>query len=230
MPHFIYCGEYYWEEFDQLRKIFLTKMRKYGIQSAILTMLDMWRRNLVTKEKTKEAYKGRLKNEGEWTLTGQSIHDDLETFFENLQGRKQIKNERVWSFFLPELTVDELKLVEEKDQLHLGSYFEHYLGRNPDVDAEEMKKSDSKSKYVHGQCWRKTIYLALKSNKGGIIGTLGTIVTIGTMGTYRHYRRPTLSTDSYPPPKVEVRLMPDELEKDEINFKKRKKCNCCNLL
>ena len=166
MPHFIYCGDHCWgESFHRLKEIFLTKMRKYGIQSAILTRLVMYRRKLVTKEKVKQAYEGKLKNEEEWKHYEQSIHDDLEIFFENLQGQKEIKNEVVGSFFLPKLTEDELKLVEEKNEQHLGSYWEHYLGRNPDVLVEEMNKSDSKSKYVHGRCSRYTIHLALESNK-----------------------------------------------------------------
>jgi len=56
MPHFIYCGDYYFdgeERREKLKGIILIKMRKYGIQSSILTMLEMWRRNLVTKETVK---------------------------------------------------------------------------------------------------------------------------------------------------------------------------------
>ena len=168
VPHFIYCGIHYsWtkESFDRLKEIFLTNMRNYGIQTAILTTLGMFRRKLVTKEKVKQAYEGKLKNEEEWKHYEQSIHDDLEIFFENLQGQKEIKNEVVGSFFLPKLTEDELKLVEEKNEQHLGSYWEHYRGRNPDVPVEEMNKSDSKSKYVHGRCSRYTIHLTLESNK-----------------------------------------------------------------
>ena len=41
--------------------------------------------------------------------------------------------------------------------------WEYISGRNPDVDVEEMKKSDSKSKYVHGQCLRWTIPLTLET-------------------------------------------------------------------
>ena len=164
MPHFIYCGYHYGcteKSINRLREIFLEKMRKYGIQSAILTVLYMWRWKLVTKEKVKQAYEGKLKNEKDWKRYEQSIGDDLETFFTNLQSQKEIKNEFAWSFFLPKLTEDELKLVEQKNEQHLSTYGWHYIGRNPDVDPEEMKKSDSRSKYVHGRCWRSTIHLAL---------------------------------------------------------------------
>ena len=42
MPHFIYCGFHYLYGEEQIMKFIetiLTKMRKYGIQSSILTML-----------------------------------------------------------------------------------------------------------------------------------------------------------------------------------------------
>ena len=42
---------------------------------------------------------------------------------------------------------------------------EHYYYRNPDVDPEEMKKSDSKSKYVHGKCNRWTYTLTLEKTE-----------------------------------------------------------------
>ena len=166
IPHFIYCGDHYLIDkisINRLREILLKKMRKYGIQSAILTVLVMRRWKLITKEKSKLAYEGKLKNEEDWKNREQSIGDDLETFFENLQSQKEIEKEIVRSFFLPKLTEDELKLVEQRNEQHLSTYSNHYEELNPDVDPEEMKKSDSRSKYVHGRCWRSTIHLALKS-------------------------------------------------------------------
>ena len=168
VTHFIYCGDHYhWtnESTDRLREIFLTNMRQYGIQSGILTLLLMSRWHLITKEKVKKAYEGKLNNAEDWKHTEQSIHDDLETFFENLQSQKEIKDELVESFFLPKLTENELELVAEKNESHLCTYGDHYFGQNPDVDVVEMKKSDSKSKYVHGVCMRRTIKLMLESNK-----------------------------------------------------------------
>ena len=43
-PHFIHCYGYYFnsqEVFKKLKEIILKKMREYGIQSSILTMLKM---------------------------------------------------------------------------------------------------------------------------------------------------------------------------------------------
>ena len=102
-----------------------------------------------------------MKNDEEWKDYDVSINDDLETFFTNLQGQKKIENEVVYSFFLPKLTEDELKLIEQRNEQHLSSYFDHYFQQNPDVDPEEMKKSDSRSKYLHGRCLRETINLTI---------------------------------------------------------------------
>ena len=164
VPQFIYCGDHYyhWEyQGSKFEEIIFTKMTKYGIQSSILTMLMMERLNLVTKEKVKKAYKGELKNDEEWEDFEGSINDDLEKFLINLQNQKEVKYEHVRSFFTPQLTNEELKLVQEGNKKHLETYW----FPNPDVDVEEMKKSDSKSKYVHGRCSRKTIPLTLETTE-----------------------------------------------------------------
>lgn len=166
MPHFIYCGmHYFWDDEDQLRSTFLDKMKNYGIRTAILTMLNMWRGNLVTKETVKNAYDGKLKDNIFWG-DGKSINDDLDNFFIKLE-KNEIEEEWVNSFFTPKLTEEELKLVEERNEQHLNTYEDHFHGINPDVNLEEMKKSDSASKYVHGPCIRQTFYLTLESVQKG---------------------------------------------------------------
>ena len=134
-------------------------MKKYGISSLVLTELVMRRRCLITKEKQKQAYKGKLKNDSDWNHYEGSINDDLESFLINLQNFNDLKDEEVHSFFLPKLTKDELKLVEKRDNTQLESY----LALNPDVDEVEMKTSDSKDKYLHAACLRWTIPLTLES-------------------------------------------------------------------
>ena len=156
MPHFIYCGDYYsWGRREKLKEIILTKMREYGIQSSILTMLNMKRIKLVTKETVKKAYKGKLKDDIDWKDYEESINDDLEKYLIKLQNPEEVNYEEVSSFFTPKLTNGELKLVQEKNEKHLSKYMYPY----PDVGVQEMKQSDSKSKYVHGHCFRVTIPL-----------------------------------------------------------------------
>ena len=163
-PHFIHCYGYYFnsqEVFKKLKEIILKKMRKYGIQSSILTMLHMRRRNLITKEKSKQAAEGKLKNEPDWIYYEGSINDDLDSFITKLQNSNEVEDEFVWSFFLPKLTKEESKLVEEKNEEHMLSYTRD----NADVDVKEMKKSDSKDKFVHSVCFRETLHLTLESNQ-----------------------------------------------------------------
>ena len=152
--HLIYCGDYYFRKSsgEKLQKNFLTKMKKYEMESSVLTMMVVWRKNLITKEKVKMAYNGKLKNDINWKSYNVSINDDLESFFENLQLKKEVEEENVWSFFLPKLTNDELKLVEEKNFEFLSSYGDFVDRKNPDVDIREMKESNSKSKYINCYC------------------------------------------------------------------------------
>ena len=68
-------------------------MKKFGIQSSMLTILNMKRFELITKEKVKEAldgnFHGMLKDERGWGEI--SINDDLEKFRTNLLNSKEIK-------------------------------------------------------------------------------------------------------------------------------------------
>ena len=162
MPHFIYCyGHYIYFE-EKLKMLILKKMREYGIPSSILTILKMNRINLITKEKSKEAAEGKLKNDPDWEDYDGSINDDLDLYVKNLQNSGKNDYEEVWSFFTPKLTNEELKLVAQKNEEHMGTYL---LKLDADVGAEEMKKSDSKDKYVHTRCIRRTEYLYLESEQ-----------------------------------------------------------------
>ena len=167
MPHFIYCYGKYGPDVEQLKILLQSKMRKYGIQSAILTMLFMFRRSLITKEKAKAIAiiaDGNLKNYPERPPEyKRSINDDLESYFQKCLNQEKINNKTVVSFFFPKLTKHELKLVEEKNEDHMRTYLFDLFGA--DVDVEEMKLSDSTDKYVHSECYRKTIYLTLESSK-----------------------------------------------------------------
>ena len=100
-----------------MEKLILSRMKKYGLQSLILTGLEMWRRNFITKEKSKSAYEGKLKDESGWSGYEGSTNDDLESLFNHLQeilSLEEIKDEQVSSFYLPKLTEEELKLVEKR--------------------------------------------------------------------------------------------------------------------
>ena len=161
-PHFIYSGEFYsWqdESIKNLKNKVLMKMRKYNIRASILTILKMKRWCLVTKETVKNAYKGKLLNDRAWSRQQQSVNDDLEAFIETINNGEKIGSEVTRSFYTPKLTKDELRLVDEGNKDFLQKFF--YPA--PDISAEVFAKSDSKSKYVHGDCGRLTFSLTLKS-------------------------------------------------------------------
>ena len=144
-----------------MKSMILEKMKKYKIKEAMVTMINMYRAHLITKEKMVDYSKGKFADEdGDFK---ESVNDDLDSFFQKLQNG-QLEEEEVWTFYLPMLTKEELKLVEQRNQQHLESYFWHYDGRNPDIDKEEMDKSESKSKFVRGACTRCTFMLTLKEN------------------------------------------------------------------
>ena len=150
---FNYCVE------NSLRKV----LQKYKLESVLVTTLYMYKDLLISKETmehicTGKAYRQIQHRDEDGVQFGytnryeDSVNDDLESFFEDLRLGRQPTNWN-WTYFLPELTQDELKLVEEKNK----NYFETFVwSTNPDVDEDEMKLSTSSSKYVSGYCRRKT--------------------------------------------------------------------------
>ena len=136
--HIIYAGAFYYK--DELRSLVLKEMEKIKIKSAMVTSVHLWRKNLITKE----AMENHCREE-----KSDSVNDDLESLFENLRlGKEPEKN--VPTYFLPKLTEEELKLVEQRDQ--------RYLKTIPfgDVPETEMMLSESDSKYVNARGRRST--------------------------------------------------------------------------
>ena len=120
--------------------------------------MDGWRSNLVTKEVMLDYYKGKIKSKNPKFSWEESVQEDLETFFEKLKIGKEEPAD-VATYFFPKLTQEELKLIEMKDQDHLQEYVWHIIGRQVDVDSDEMENSESDSKYVRAQCVRYTFLL-----------------------------------------------------------------------
>ena len=154
--HFIVAGDYYWLlHLDTMKSMILAKMKKYGIKEAMVTIIQMTRDHLITKEKMEDYYKGK---EATPLTVKESVHDDLDSFFDKLQNGWW-EEEEVLTYFLPKLTEKEKKLVEQKDKDHLMSYWWYVDGRDPDVSKKEMDESESKSKFVRGRCSRDTFIL-----------------------------------------------------------------------
>ena len=70
-----------------------------------------------------------------------SVNDDLESCLHD----QKLDSEHVPLFLLPKLTTEELKLVRQKDTKFLETF---YTGPFADVDKDEMKLSESDSKFV----------------------------------------------------------------------------------
>ena len=90
-----------------------------------------------------------------------SVNDDLESLFENIRLGKE-PDECVWTYFLPKLTEEELKLVERRDTSYLQTFL-HSL--NADVNETEMMLSESDSKYIYEFSYRRTFIIENSSLK-----------------------------------------------------------------
>ena len=164
--HVIIAGDRY--SFDIVNSI-PEIIKRPTLESVLVTTIYMYRDLLISKENMEHICKGKAyrkddhryveddnieygRHVGDTSRYEESVGDDLELYFNDLQlGREPTSWN--WTYFLPELTQDELKLVEEKNK----DYFETFFwSTNPDVDEDEMKSSTSTSKYVSGYCRRKT--------------------------------------------------------------------------
>ena len=137
-----------------------------------MTFLYMYRDLLITKEKMKQICTGKgYRQKDHETSTGgdtykDSVADDLEAFFEDTRlGKRPLSI--AWTYFLPELNLQEMELVENKDQVFFRTF--KWLN-NADVNETEMKLSSSTSKYVSAYCRRKTI--AIERQESGLLGSL----------------------------------------------------------
>ena len=170
VPHYVYSTHHVFSRQKKLQEIILKKMKIYGIESSILTILRMGKQKLITKETYQQVAEGKLKKDQNWADYDGSINDDLDSYFNQFLNQKVLKDEQVISFFLPKLTEKELKQVEEKDMEYMQEYLLTILGlasgniTAADVDIEEMQQSDSKDKYAHCHCVRDTINLSTKKS------------------------------------------------------------------
>ena len=163
-PHFVYAGEYHLysihESDNPLQTSLLKLMKKYQIESVILTIIYMEKEQLVTKETMESYYKG------DHSPRNISVNDDLERLFQDLQLGKEPSDDAI-AYYLPKLTVDEMALVEKKDRTYFQIFFTGVYPPNwnhskkPDVDDDEMKMSESRSKFILAKSHRKSFKLKI---------------------------------------------------------------------
>ena len=192
--HIVYTGNYYNNEFfeHKLRSLFLclnlfesamiTMLRMQ--REHLITEESILTKGLLTKGLRTDSsplyncpvrVRGRLLQSGNSLLTSFGkiagattmplVCDDLESFYEKtVAGEFYDKYEQTKSYSVPQLTDEEMQLVDMKDENHLATYSAYIYPSdrvtrgNPDVDENfiEMKLSDSEYKYVKCSCERKT--------------------------------------------------------------------------
>ena len=130
----------------------------YNIKSFLFTMISMFKGQLVTKEMMKSIYQGLFNDET-------SVGDDLELFFEEIKlgnDIEMVSRTGLGMYYLPKLTVEEMILLNNKDEDYLRTFIVHPY-ENPDVNEAEMELSESKSKFACYFCVRTSIRLTLAS-------------------------------------------------------------------
>ena len=142
-------------------------MRRYGIRSAILTMLHFWRDSLKTREAViqqhVDARKVQLKKENEKNITVKRIlSEDLESLYSH-NPKCQPEAEHAYIFLTKKLTDEETTLLEKRnrDYLKMFSYYRsdphpHYF----DNSMKEIRKSsDPESIFSRSYGFRITLAL-----------------------------------------------------------------------
>ena len=150
-------------------------MRRYGIRSAILTILDFWPVHLKTKEaviqKYLEVFKNQLKKEnGKNVSVKRILSQDLELLYNSLQNpERQPKTEYANIFWTQKLTKEELTLLENKNQDYLNTFSRYESGMHPsyfDGDMKEIEKSSDPESIFSWSCGYRTtivLHVTLKS-------------------------------------------------------------------
>ena len=135
---------------QRIYDMFEILVSKLHLKLVMVTKISMMREKLITKEMMEAFPKGKERIQ-------QSIHDDLDNFFEKLQFENfkyKLKGrpEFIESYFLPKLTVEEQQLVQSKDKLFMRTLWE----KDPNKILQNMKKSESKAMYIMCYCVRLT--------------------------------------------------------------------------
>ena len=170
MLHFIWAGNIYSEDRNEIKNLFKMEMKKQGIKQSMITFLHRQRWNCVTNEKNKQIYIEGGKAIGRDYLE-KSIGDDLEDFLERIKNKKVQKEETgpygdgVFTFHLAMLTPNEKRKLEIQDQQYKRTFWDGFVSGNPDVPKFEMDKSDSTSKYALSTCTRNTFIISSEAQE-----------------------------------------------------------------
>ena len=136
-------------------------LKKFGGKSAILSILDMFKDDCITKEKFEKMYKI---NEESAKRRNLSIGEDLETFIKRIKNGEINKDtipengDRSNTFLLCLLDKEERKQLEQKDEDFLETFVSNCRG-NADVPEAEWAASESNLKFANTDCFRYTYFI-----------------------------------------------------------------------
>ena len=157
-------------------------MRRYGIRSGILTILNFRRSKLETKEAVKQIHlksrKEQLKKEnGKNVRIDRIISEDLDLFYTSLPKvrisiypESQPKEELVDIFSTNKLTEEELVLLESRNKDYLDT-FDYYESDKSSLFTRDMEKIEKSSdlesifSYSCGQRDTLTLHVTFESIK-----------------------------------------------------------------
>ena len=149
-------------------------MEENQIANVILTVLHTWREHIISKKQMEKYYDGKMKVDRGLKVAQnryeESTMDDMESFIANIVVGDKSPVDK-YTFFLPKLPTEEMKLIEDQDIEYLKS-FQCYIHRQEDPNVEykkslkkEMLEEESKTKYLAGGSRRLTLLLKIPLNK-----------------------------------------------------------------
>ena len=145
-------------------------LKSIGINSIMLTFLDMWKQNLITQATADEFSAGKIKTKNGGII--ESVYDDLETYFYKTRYKDTLE-EKKSLYHISSFSDSEKQLFENEDFDHLTSYLWFLSGKDPDVlkDSDSDIETERNTKYVRWACERETVIVENK-NPSTIFNTL----------------------------------------------------------
>jgi len=145
---------------SKLASAFLEVLKNQEIKRASLNILRLFRYYFITKETMEGICKGvDTKDKHDNDIGKQSINDDAERFIESIQ-QQDLKSETELLYFLPKISDGEKKYFPNDFPKYVPlNRSKEWLefSKDPDVQPEEMKRSESRSKYCYSFGRRKTV-------------------------------------------------------------------------
>ena len=126
--HFIVVGYEFYDrrDDDPIQKYIIEGYTLAGVQSALLTIYAMCRREIISHHAFEKLYAA------EGLSRRLSINDDLDRFFENmLENRYIIDEPRIFTFHATKMSREEKSLVNNMDENFFKKFWETHVGIHP---------------------------------------------------------------------------------------------------